>query len=343
MLPKLAPQDVYTRLQEGSVRIVDVREPDEYTRESINGSVLYPLSVAEKNPLPPSEKLTVFLCRSGRRTDGNAALLASRAGGNAGQLEGGLRAWVKAGLPVDRASKAPLPLQRQIQIGAGSIVLLGLLLHFIWPMALWLTALAGRMASALPSLLLSLFTALLATYLMSACRPELAGWAERLLPPPWRDTLGRLGRELKGALGGWLKAQLLLMLLTFGVLTAGLLLLRVEPALLLAGLIALLDALPLFGAAVILVPWAAGALLGGYPLLGAGLLVLCGVVILTRGLLEPRLVGGQVGLHPLAALAGLYVGFRLLGVAGMFLAPLFLVLVKGLWTCGIPGRHPPAP
>ena len=143
MLPKLAPQEVYTRLQEGSVRIVDVREPDEYTRESINGSVLYPLSVAEKNPLPPSEKLTVFLCRSGRRTDGNAALLASRAGGNAGQLEGGLRAWVKAGLPVDRASKAPLPLQRQIQIGAGSIVLLGLLLHFIWPMALWLTALAG--------------------------------------------------------------------------------------------------------------------------------------------------------------------------------------------------------
>ncbi|WP_297212215.1 sporulation integral membrane protein YtvI [uncultured Flavonifractor sp.] len=250
----------------------------------------------------------------------------------AGELEGRLYRFLVA---------LPLPLQEPVGAALDALAAQGA----GWPARLYaqLTALAGRMASALPSLLLSLFTALLATYLMSACRPELAGWAERLLPPPWRDTLGRLGRELKGALGGWLKAQLLLMLLTFGVLTAGLLLLRVEPALLLAGLIALLDALPLFGAAVILVPWAAGALLGGYPLLGAGLLVLCGVVILTRGLLEPRLVGGQVGLHPLAALAGLYVGFRLLGVAGMFLAPLFLVLVKGLWTCGIPGRHPPAP
>ena len=143
MLPKLAPQDVYNRLQDGSARIVDVREPDEYTRESIEGAVLYPLSVAEKNPLPPSDKLTIFLCRTGRRTDHNADLLARQAGGNAGQLEGGMRAWVKAGLPVQRTSKAPLPLQRQIQIGAGSIVLLGLLLHFIWPMALWLTAFAG--------------------------------------------------------------------------------------------------------------------------------------------------------------------------------------------------------
>ncbi|HIU18215.1 MAG TPA: rhodanese family protein [Candidatus Avidesulfovibrio excrementigallinarum] len=143
MLPKLSPQDVYQRLQEGEARIVDVREPDEYTRESIDGAVLYPLSVAEKNPLPPSDKLTVFLCRTGRRTDHNAALLAGRAGGNAAQLEGGMRGWVKAGLPVERAGRAPLPLQRQIQIGAGSIVLLGLLLHFIWPMALWLTAFAG--------------------------------------------------------------------------------------------------------------------------------------------------------------------------------------------------------
>ena len=143
MLPKLAPQDVYTRLQEGSARVVDVREPDEYTRESISGAVLYPLSVAAKNPLPPSDKLTVFLCRSGRRTEGNAALLSERAGGNAAQMEGGMMAWVKAGLPVERASRTPLPLQHQIQIGAGSIVLLGLLLHFIWPAALWLTALAG--------------------------------------------------------------------------------------------------------------------------------------------------------------------------------------------------------
>lgn len=199
----------------------------------------------------------------------------------------------------------------------------------------WLTGLLGAAASALPALALFLVTALLATFFMSAGRPELLALARRYIPPPWQAEGRTLGTALKQALGGWLKAQLLLMLLTFGELTAGLLILRVELALVLAGLIALLDALPVFGAAVVLLPWGVGALVGGHTLLGAGLLVLCALVTLVRSLVEPKLVGSRVGLHPLAALAGMYGGFQAFGVAGMILAPLALVLAKQLWAGGL--------
>mgnify|MGYP005757029903 FL=1 len=207
----------------------------------------------------------------------------------------------------------------------------------------WLTQALASAASTLPAFLLFLTTTLLALYLFSAGGPQLLEALRRRTPAPWQERARRLGTGLKTALGGWLRAQLLLMLLTFGELTAGLLVLRVELALLLAGLIALLDALPVFGAGAVLIPWGAAALLGGDLFLGVGLLVLCAVVMLVRSLLEPRLVGKRVGLHPLAALISMYAGFQLLGVAGMVLAPLLTVVGRQLWTSGVfPLRHPSA-
>ena len=208
-------------------------------------------------------------------------------------------------------------------------------------------ALAGAvtgLASALPAAALFLFTTVLATYFTSAGRPALlAGLPtladgpgpRRRLPPPWRTRLGRVAGGLREALGGWLKAQGLLMLITFGELAAGFLLLRVELSLLLAGLVALVDALPVFGTGTVLLPWAVLALLGGDVRMSVGLLVLYSVISLVRSLLEPRLVGARVGLPPLAALVCMYVGFQALGVLGMLLAPLAAVLARQLWDSGL--------
>ena len=131
------------------------------------------------------------------------------------------------------------------------------------------------------------------------------------------------------------QAQGLLMLITFGELAAGFLLLRVELSLLLAGLVALVDALPVFGTGTVLLPWAVLALLGGDVRMSVGLLVLYSVISLVRSLLEPRLVGARVGLPPLAALVCMYVGFQALGVLGMLLAPLAAVLARQLWDSGL--------
>ncbi len=188
---------------------------------------------------------------------------------------------------------------------------------------------------ALPRLGLFLFTTALATYFSSASRTELIAFLRRQMPARWQGPLEESKSVLRGAFGHWLRAQGLLMLITFGILTAGLLLMRVDLALLLAALIALVDALPIFGTGTVLIPWAAVTLLGGDWRQAAGLVALYGIVWLVRSVLEPKLVGQRVGLHPLAALFAMYIGFSALGVPGMIAAPLVAIFVKQLHDSGV--------
>ena len=198
-----------------------------------------------------------------------------------------------------------------------------------------LVGVAAGAAAALPDALLFLFTTALAACVTRAARPRALAFLARQIPPSWRDGLGKATPVLRTALGGWLRAQGLLMLVTFGELTAGFLLLRVELALLLAALVALVDALPVFGTGTVLLPWALFALLSGDWRLALGLAVLYGLVSAVRSLLEPRLVGRTAGLPPLAALFAMYVGFRAVGVWGMILAPLAAVFLKQLHDSGV--------
>jgi predicted PurR-regulated permease PerM len=108
----------------------------------------------------------------------------------------------------------------------------------------------------------------------------------------------------------------------------GLALLRVPYAFLLAVLLAVVDFLPLLGTGIILLPWAAVSLLLGEVKLGIGLAVLYGVTSVVRQVLEPKLIGEGLGLHPLVSLAAMYGGLRLFGVWGMILAPLLAAAVS---------------
>jgi len=132
ILPSVDPRTVQAWLQEGAAVLIDVREPDEHARERIAGARLAPLSRFEPASLAAEAgKTLVFHCNSGNRT-AQAAERLSRAGGErACQLDGGLQAWKRAGLPVVVDRKAPLPLMRQVQIGAGSLILLGTLLTIL--------------------------------------------------------------------------------------------------------------------------------------------------------------------------------------------------------------------
>jgi sporulation integral membrane protein YtvI len=199
----------------------------------------------------------------------------------------------------------------------------------------WLAGLVSGAVRALPGVSLFLFTSALATGMISASRPTLMRQIAAWIPQRWHGPMETAGTSLRGALGGWLKAQGLLMLITFGELTAGLLILRVDLALLLAALIALVDALPVFGTGTVLLPWGLCSLISGQLPLAIGLFILYGAITLVRNLLEPKLVGSRVGLPPLAALAAMYVGFQALGVLGMILFPLLAVLLKRLWDSGL--------
>ena len=189
-------------------------------------------------------------------------------------------------------------------------------------------------AAALPQAVLFCATTLLAVLFTAGSYPRIRAFLRRQLPEERLRQARGVKADLLATLGKWCKAQCILLGVTFCELLAGLLLMRQGYALLLAALIAVIDALPVFGTGTVLVPWGALCLLTGNVPKGLGLLALYGVISLVRSVLEPKIMAAQVDLSPLAALAAMYVGFCAFGVAGMVLCPMALLCVKQLHDSG---------
>lgn len=135
------PAEVHAWLLAGEAVLVDVREADEFAREHVAGAQLNPLSRldAALMAVPASKKL-VIMCRSGNRSSQALVALHGRMSGTVYNMMGGLNAWMKLGLPVERDLSQPLPIMRQVQIGAGSLVLLGVILGWFVNPAFFLLA-----------------------------------------------------------------------------------------------------------------------------------------------------------------------------------------------------------
>lgn len=190
--------------------------------------------------------------------------------------------------------------------------------------------LATSFLSHVPDGALTLFTAVLSAFMISARLPKLRLWVQKQLSEGPLSGLPPALDKVRRALVGWLKAQLKLSGMSFSILLAGFLILGVPYAPVWALLIAIVDAVPLLGTGTALVPWALVCFLQGNPMRAVGLLGIFSVTALTRSTLEPRLVGRQLGLDPLITLAALYAGFKLWGIGGMLLAPVLSVAVKEL-------------
>jgi len=144
----IKPEAAAALLREGAT-LIDVREPDEHARERIPGARNMPLSRMEEAELAVQQgKPVLFHCRSGARTAGIADRLSAKAGlCEAFVVEGGLDAWKRAGLPVAEDRRQPLPMMRQVQIAAGSLVVLGVVLGAL--VSPWFFALSGFVGAGL--------------------------------------------------------------------------------------------------------------------------------------------------------------------------------------------------
>ena len=127
MSPRISAHDLAEQLGSQRIAVIDVREPMEYASGHIAGSLNVPLARLHQADLPKGP--LVLVCQSGNRSAKGVQTLLQRGHAHAvTDLEGGLPTWEQAGLPVRKLRKAPLPLMRQVQITAGSLVLLGLIL-----------------------------------------------------------------------------------------------------------------------------------------------------------------------------------------------------------------------
>lgn len=193
-----------------------------------------------------------------------------------------------------------------------------------------LPSFATALLGWIPGSAVALGTGILSGFMVSVRFPKIRDWFSRLKSS---ERLGRylpLLQQIRTALVGWLKAQLSLICLCFFILCTGFLLLRIPYGPFLAFLIALVDAIPVLGTGTVLIPWSLICFLQGEHVKAAGLLGIYVVAMLSRSIMEPRLVGKQLGLDPLVTLIALYAGFQLWGIGGMLLSPMICVVLTEL-------------
>lgn len=191
-----------------------------------------------------------------------------------------------------------------------------------------LPGMVSSLLSKLPGSAIGIGTGLLSSFMISARLPKLKAVTSRLIPEQWRQTWLPAFQRAKQTVGGWLKAQAKLCAITWGIVSLGFWLLQIPHGPAWAVLVALVDAVPLLGTGTVLLPWALISLLQNQPLQALGLAAIYGCAVLTRTVLEPRLVGKQIGLDPLLTLVFLYTGFRFWGVLGMIFAPMLAAAAK---------------
>ncbi len=188
--------------------------------------------------------------------------------------------------------------------------------------------------TSVPGLILSTILAIISSVFFAVDYSKITGYIAGLFPPQRRNFLF----EVKGFATGigltYLKAYSVILLLSFIELSVGLSMLRVEGAIAVAALIAAIDILPVLGTGLVLLPWSIVALIQGNTMLAIGLAVLYLIITVVRNIVEPKLVGSQIGLHPLIMLICMYVGVRIFGFIGLFILPVFAVIVKYMYDNG---------
>ncbi len=194
---------------------------------------------------------------------------------------------------------------------------------------------AGNFAKSLPSVFIALIVFILSLYFMVADAKDVQNAMHRLLSDRVMEKFERIKHEIKRYMGGYVKAQLIIMCVASVILLIGLTILGVDYALLIAVGIAVLDALPFFGSGAVLWPWAAVSFLNGVPRLGVGLLIIYLILVLCRQTIEPKIVSSNIGMHPILTLMAMYVGYKTLSIGGMIFGPLILMLFFSLYKVGV--------
>ena len=191
--------------------------------------------------------------------------------------------------------------------------------------------------TSLPSIAICIGIAVIALYFICVDKIYILDQIEHHLPKLWVKKIGVHLRDLIKTLGGYLKAEATLILVSFIISLLGLYILKiigfnVEYPLLMALFIGFVDALPILGSGTVMIPWAIICALNGDLKLGISIIVLLIIMSVVRQFLEPKLVSKNIGVHPIFTLIAMYTGFKFMGVIGLLLGPIILIIVKNIFA-----------
>lgn len=190
--------------------------------------------------------------------------------------------------------------------------------------------------TSMPTLGVYTGISLIALYFICVDKIYMIDQLEHHLPETWVKRIGVHLRTLVKSLGCYLKAELILVLISFFISLVGLYIFyfmgwNIEFPLMIAIGIAFVDALPIFGSGTVMIPWAGILAFSGDMKLAIGIFVLWCIMSIVRQLIEPRIISGQIGIHPIFTLIAMYTGFRFLGVWGLLLGPIVLIILKNIY------------
>lgn len=190
-------------------------------------------------------------------------------------------------------------------------------------------------AAYIPELCMNVLLMVIATLFMALDFPGILKFIQRLIPRKWQRAAEHVRDDVMGTLGKCILSYVIIFGMTFAELAVGFLLLGIDGAFTIALIIAFLDILPVLGTGTVLLPWMVIAVASGNLRMGIGLLVLYLIITIVRNIVEPRLVGGQIGLPPVVMLPCMIVGLRLFGFIGLFGLPFGVAFLKGLYDKGV--------
>ena len=185
-------------------------------------------------------------------------------------------------------------------------------------------------AMQVPSMIVAFIICCVASFYMLADYDKIVMAIKKLMPPSTISLLKTINNRVVPSMFKMIWSYALLSVVCFVELIIGLSILKVEQAALVALLIAVLDVLPILGSGAVLLPWGIISLITGHPFIGIGLIILWGVIVVVRQILEPKIVGVQIGLHPLVTIIAMYMGTKLMGGLGLIIGPFYTIIAKEL-------------
>ena len=191
--------------------------------------------------------------------------------------------------------------------------------------------------TSIPSIAICIGITVIALYFICVDKIYILDQIEHHLPRLWVKKISVHLKELIQTLGGYLKAEATLILVSFVISLIGLYILQIvgfniQYPLLMALFIGFVDALPILGSGTVMIPWAIICALNGDINLGIAIIVLLIIMSVVRQVLEPKLVSKNIGVHPIFTLIAMYTGFKVIGIMGLLVGPIVLIIVKNIFA-----------
>lgn len=205
------------------------------------------------------------------------------------------------------------------------------------------TPLSGilKTAQKIPYFFVAVVVAILSSCFMASDYDWIVTFIKKQLPEDKRHKLSISKRVVFTSLGKLIRSYALIICITGTEVFVGLNVLSMlgiytgGNILTIAVIIAVFDILPVLGTGTFMIPWAAYSLITGKFSLAVGLFIIYAVIYLVRQVIEPKIVGGTVGLPAFLTLMGMYIGSQLFGFIGIFLLPILMIIVKLLNDEGV--------